>query len=102
MKKSRKGFTLIELLVLFAIIAILCFLLLVIPLLCGNFWFTYEGVLTKIQFAENPEAEKIVDVNRNVYSYSEITVRNKDGSNSKYNLDTCILYSYRLIPIGDD
>jgi len=99
--KSRKGFTLIELLIVLAVVAILCFLLW-IPLLCGNFWFTYEGVLTKIQFAENPEAEKIVDVNRNVYSYSEITVRNKDGSNSAYNLDTCVLFSYRLIPIGDD
>ena len=90
--KSRKGFTLSDLLSVFGIMLVV-FQLFVLPRM--NIWYTYSGVLTEIRF-ENPEAQEIISADKNWFSYSKITVKNKDGSNSTYDLDTCILYSYRL------
>lgn len=100
--KSRKGFALSEFGVLIKIVValvLLGFQFIILPR--ANIWYTYSGILTEIKF-ENPEAQEIISADKNWISYSKITVRNKDGSNSEYDLDTCILFSYRVIPIEVD
>jgi len=97
--RNKKGFTLVRLLRLVVALVFLGFQFIILPR--ANIWYTYSGILTEIKF-ENPEAQEIISADKNWLSYSKITVRNKDGSDSAYDLDTCILFSYRVIPIGDD
>lgn len=97
-RKNRKAFTLVELLVVLAIIAILSFIVIGLPVfLRGNFWFSEIGVLREIQ-VENPEIVKISKVNRNVFSLSEIYVKDVNDVSSVYRLDTCVFFNYDLRP----
>jgi hypothetical protein len=92
--ERRKGTTFAGPLIICAVMAIIA-LILLISFARGNFWFTPSGVLAKVQL-QDPNVEKIVDTERNLYHCSKFIVRNKEGKDSTYYLDTNILFSYRV------
>ncbi len=97
MKKSN-GFTLMELIVVIFIIFILVFVIgfgLIGAGMCGNEYYTEEGVLQIIRI-EEPKASRVLTSQRNVFSYSEILVEYEDGSRCTYSLDSNILFNYKL------
>ncbi len=98
MRNSQEGFTIIELLILIVVLAFFTALIVGILTLCmGNFWITEDGVLRKIQF-RNPQAVQILDVERRVWDYSLVTVKNKDGTQTTYIVDANVLFNYRVKP----
>lgn len=98
--RNRGGFTAIELMIFAAIIAVLaivvCYYLLFIPILCGNFYFTEDGVLRELK-VDHPQATEILKVKRNVLNNSIITVK-ESGERKSYGLDTNILFNYKFEP----
>ena len=95
MRKNR--FTLVELLITLTIMIMIVSLVLIIPIviLRGNFWFTENGVLRELQ-GENPKIVKLFKIDRNVFSLSEIQVKDVNNVSSIYKLDTCVLFNYDL------
>jgi len=95
--KNNKGFTLIELIIVVVIMFIVVgfFGIGVIGTgIMGNQWYTEAGTLRKIQL-EHPAVTEILDTQRNVWSYSVITVK-ENGINKKYYLDSNILFNYKI------
>lgn len=93
-KNSRAGFTILEL----AIFLVWILAMVVLPLaVCkGNHWYTEEGILKQIR-QENSAVESLISTERNIYNYSEITVKHKDGHTSKIDLDTDCLFNYKFV-----
>lgn len=96
-QKSQRGFTLIELLITLGIFSIVLLLLLaLIALPAMNFWITEDGALKAAKVA-NPASAEILQIQRNAISFSKIVVRNSDGTQSVYEVDSNILFNYRLL-----
>lgn len=96
-EQSKKGYTLIELLIVIAIVSILAFWLIAIPVsIRGNFWWTGQGVLSQLQ-EERPAVTKILNSKsqRNIFGYSKITAL-ENSREKLYCLDTNILFDYKI------
>lgn len=62
--------------------------------ICGNQWFTDDGVLKKIQL-NHPKATQVVDTERNVFRESIISIQ-EEGQRIRYCLDSDILFNYNV------
>ena len=94
--KNRRGYTLIELLI--SIISLLVMLVVAVMILLlpsANFWITEDGVLKAAKVA-NPASAEILQFERNAISLSKIVVRNSDGTQSTYEVNSNILFNYTL------
>ena len=92
-KSKDKGFSTIEF-IFCTIVLALFYSGVVLAVSMGNFYFTERGVLKDIQ-VDHPEVVKVLKTGRNIIRYSTLTVENKDGSKSTYQLDTNIFFNYR-------
>ena len=73
------------------------FVVVVLPLLMGNFYFTEGEVLQKIQRQE-PTAAGVVDVSRNIIAYSEVIVKLADETERAFFVDSCITFNVKVHP----
>ena len=64
---------------------------------CGNFYFTESDVLRKIQLVDS-SAEKVLDVNRNIYSYSEVIIGYPNDEHKTWLVDSCVTFSATVKP----
>lgn len=94
-KNSQDGFTLVEL--IFTLIILVILVVLPMVLCTGNFWFTDNGALCAIQ-VDYPEASRVLATQRNIFQPSVVTVENKDGSKTKYYLESDIFFNYDIQP----
>lgn len=84
--------------IVLAIVAIICVMVTALGLIvCGNQWYTEEGVLRKIRMME-PNTDTLTS-ERRVFAYSRITTRDKSGVIRDYELDSNVLFNYRLKPL---
>ena len=99
--RSKSGFTLIELLIVVVILVIVIgYLALYLGLICGiamgNYWVSDEGALKAVQ-VDNPEVTEVVKIQRNIWDYSVVTVKNEFGKNVEFLLDTDVLWNCDVI-----
>jgi flagellar basal body-associated protein FliL len=93
---SSAGMTLIEILIIIFIIVVGVGGGLIIGVgIKGNQYFTQDGVLSAVQIQE-PTAVRVVDTSRNVYNFSEVTVKLQSGEKETYLLDSNICFDYHL------
>lgn len=93
---KHRAFTLIELLIVVAILLIFVIGFGVIGTgLMGNYWYTHETVLDKLQ-VNHPEIVEVIDSNRNVWGRSEIIAEDSEGNRHTFLLDTNILFNHEL------
>ena len=96
--RNNKGFTVIELMFVMVITMILLgYGVIYSAILAGNFWFTEDGVLRKIQI-QDETAVSVIDSNRNVFWDSGVTVIDKDGDKTDWKVDANILFDYEVKP----
>lgn len=97
MHNKQKGYTLVELII---VVFLLCMVVVVgggvFGLSRANCWYRESGVLRELRIM-HPEAREVLKSERNFVSYSEITVRNEDGTIVVYALDSNIMFNYNFI-----
>lgn len=91
-KNNKSGYTLVEVLVVIVVIFVILGIGFVKAICQGNFWFTEEGALRELR-ADHPKVTEIMKIERNIFSYSVITVR-EDGEARNYDLDSNALFNY--------
>ena len=96
---GRKGVSLIELLILVVMLFIFVGVLgfgFIGGICMGNEWYSESDVLRELK-ADHPKVERIVHTERNIWSYSVITVE-EGGQRKTYLLDSNIFQNYRFHP----
>ena len=94
--KSQRGYTLYELLIVIVVFSVaLSLVLMLICLPMANFWITEKGALKAAKVA-NPASAEILKIQRNTISFSEIVVQNSDRTLTIYEVDSNVLFNYKL------
>lgn len=95
---DQHGMAVWEIMASVLIVVVACVLWIGVGIM-GNFWYTEEGVIKKIRL-QYPEITQIIDTERNIFTYSVITVKEGEAAKKyyvkKYYLDTDILFNYEL------
>ena len=68
--------------------------------LMANYWVSEESALKAVQAVE-PSATKVITLNRDVWAYSKVLVRDSDGYQREFYLNANILQSVTAIPVID-
>ena len=94
------GFTLIELaFIVVVVIAVIMFG--IIGGVCrGNFWVGEESALKAVQRVD-PAIIEVVALERHVWAYSKVFVRDQDGKVRKFAIDANILQNRRAMALTD-
>ncbi len=97
-RQSNKGFTIMELFIVVVIIIVVVGGVIgggVGAIAMGNEWYMEDGVLRQLKF-EHPSVVSI-RTERHIFSYSVVYARNTDGSTTRYELDSDVLFNYRFL-----
>ena len=94
------GFNVIEVaFVVFAVIAVIMFG--IIGGVCrGNFWVGEESALKAVQRVD-PAMMEVVILERHVWAYSEVSVRDQDGNVRQFAIDANVLQNRRAMSLTD-
>jgi flagellar basal body-associated protein FliL len=76
-------------------ILILLFLLAAETLISGNFYYTKKGLLKKMQECDSTVSE-IIKIIPGTVEPSEITVKNTNGTETVYYMDSNFMFDYRI------
>jgi uncharacterized protein YbaR (Trm112 family) len=89
---NNKGITLVEL----VIVIVFCVMVptIISSIFMNNLYYTPNGVLEKIRF-KIPEITRVA-IDRNYFSYSEITAQDIHGNERTFLLDTNVLFDYKI------
>lgn len=93
---NKRGFTLIELLLVLMILAALSLFLLVIPLCRANIFVTEASALSAVQVI-NPDAAKIVNLERHLIGYSRVIVEDNQKQRLTFDIDANAMGNAKVI-----
>lgn len=93
--KNNSGFTLLETFVVLCILAIFVGGIVVyggiVCTLCkGNFWVGNDSALSAVKLID-ANAKEVVSLERRIYDYSIVSIKESDGTVNRYLLDADIL-----------
>lgn len=96
-KHSQKGYTLVELMIVIVAISIMFFGIIVpFVVVKNNAIFTDAGMTSQL-IKERPSVKEVVKIQRNLFSYSVVTVRMQDGTTATICLDSDIFANYEFV-----
>ncbi len=98
MKNGQTGLVLIELLI---IVWILVFAIVGVGFIGGvvrgNYWVGEASALKAVQGVDSAMLE-VVTLERHIWGYSKVTVRDKDGTEFEFAIDADVLQNRRAFP----
>ncbi|MEK7139097.1 MAG: hypothetical protein AAB817_00160 [Patescibacteria group bacterium] len=101
--RGRGGYTLIELIItvvfLFLVVGVVIYGGLITGVAMGNFW-VGEGSAPKAVQLVDPTATKVLQLERNVWAYSKVTVDTSAGRRT-HQLDADVLQNVAVVPDGN-